>query len=181
MPILEETFRLATTPARIGFRVADRAVRTALHVAGALREAAPDGQAAPAPPDRPAHAFEPEPPELDPRDTVAPVDPGPLEPAEPARAPVAPPAATAVADPGEELVGEFGEEGADEAPGADVHVDPPFEGYASLKVGEVRDRLQAADREEVAAVLLYERFGQGRRGVLDAAERRLARLDASSA
>jgi hypothetical protein len=77
-------------------------------------------------------------------------------------------------------VAEFGEEGAEEAPGADVNVEPPFEGYPSLKVDEVRDRLQTADREEVAAVLLYERFAQSRRGVLDAAERRLARLGAPS-
>jgi len=191
MSILDDTFRLATTPARFGFRVADRALRTALYAAGAVREAAPDDRPAPTPPPAPApptereREREPDPPELDPRDTVAPVDPGPIERTdapEPAAdpEPVAVPISTApaVADPGEELVGEFGEEGAEEAPGADVKVEPPFEGYGSLKVGEVRDRLQTADREEAAAVLLYERFAQSRRGVLDAAERRLARLGA---
>jgi hypothetical protein len=78
------------------------------------------------------------------------------------------------------MVAEFGEEGAEEPAGADVHVEPPFEGYDSLKVGEVRERLQAADRMEAAGVMLYERSAQGRRGVIAAAEKRLASLDASA-
>ena len=75
-------------------------------------------------------------------------------------------------------VAEFGEAGADEDAGADVHVDEPWEGYAGMTAAQVKARLGKANRELVAAVVLYEGFGKRRSSVIDTAERRLTRLNA---
>jgi len=45
-----------------------------------------------------------------------------------------------------------------------------------MTVADLKVRLAAADRELVAAVVLYEGFGRGRRSVIDTAEKRLRRL-----
>lgn len=120
---------------------------------------------------------------LDPRDDV-PTDPGPIDPTptEPPPVRAAPPLPDNIKtlDDEDELVAEFGEDGAQEPAGAEVRIEPPFEGYDSLKVAEVRDRLAAADREVVAAVVLYESAGRARSGVLEDAERRLGRMDAAA-
>ena len=73
-------------------------------------------------------------------------------------------------------VAEFGEEGAQDDAGAEVHVDAPWDGYDAMKVADLKARLAAADRETLAAVVLYERFGRKRRSVIDTAEKRLTRL-----
>ena len=74
-------------------------------------------------------------------------------------------------------VAEFGETGAAEEPGAEIHVDEPWEGYGRLTAAEVKGRLDGdATPELLAAVVLYEGLGKGRRSVIDAAERRLKRL-----
>ena len=54
------------------------------------------------------------------------------------------------------LVAEFGEQGAREDAGAQVSVEPPWEGYDRMNVPEVKDRLATADSEVLAAVVLYE-------------------------
>jgi hypothetical protein len=75
-------------------------------------------------------------------------------------------------------VGEFGGEGADEAAGAEVRVAPPWDGYDGLTAAQVQRRLADADREVVAAVLLYESTRRDRRSVVRAADRRLRALSA---
>jgi hypothetical protein len=74
-----------------------------------------------------------------------------------------------------ELVAEAAEEGAEDGAGAELHVDPPWDGYDQMTAGDIRDRLSAATRAEAAAVELYEATGKSRRTVLDAAERALRR------
>ncbi|MEJ7789740.1 MAG: hypothetical protein WKF29_07620 [Thermoleophilaceae bacterium] len=74
------------------------------------------------------------------------------------------------------LVAEFGEEGAAENAGAQVSVGEPWKGYDRMNVPAVKDRLAAADREVLGAVVLYESFGKKRSSVTQAAERRLKQL-----
>jgi len=75
-------------------------------------------------------------------------------------------------------VAEFGGEGAEEDAGAEVRVEEPWEGYSKMTAAQVKDRLAGADREALAAVVLYEGFGRKRSSVVQAAERRLTRLSA---
>lgn len=105
----------------------------------------------------------------------------PPAPAAPAPAP-APPVSEKVktVDDDPVPVAEFGEEGAEENAGAEVSVAEPWEGYAVLTAAQVRDRLEGADRETLAAVVLYEGFGKSRSSVIQTAERRLTRLSAPS-
>ncbi len=79
-------------------------------------------------------------------------------------------------DDGPVPVAEFGEAGAQDGAGAEVHVDAPWDGYDAMKVADLKARLAAADRETLAAVVLYEGFGRKRRSVIDTAEKRLTRL-----
>ncbi len=71
------------------------------------------------------------------------------------------------------LVAEVAEEGAEDGAGAEVHVDPPWDGYDRMTAADIRDRLAAGTPVEAAAVELYESTHKGRRTVLDAAERAL--------
>lgn len=70
-------------------------------------------------------------------------------------------------------VAEFGEAGVAEGAGAEVHIDPPWDGYDGMTAARIRQRLAEADGEVAAAVSLYEGARRGRRSVLDAADRRL--------
>ena len=127
----------------------------------------------PAPPRRPTAApVPPRPP------TAAPASPSTAPPAPP---PVAPPVPDEVKtiDDAPVPVAEFGEEGAEEPAGAEVHVDQPWDGYDAMTVAQVRARLKDADQAALAAVVLYEELGKGRRSVISDAEKRLARLVAS--
>ena len=74
-----------------------------------------------------------------------------------------------------ELVGSYAEPGAEDGPGASVHVEQPWKGYGHMTADDVIARLAAAGPEELAAVALYERLHRGRRTVLTAAGRRLRR------
>ena len=74
------------------------------------------------------------------------------------------------------LVAEFGEEGAAENAGAQVSVGEPWKGYDRMNAQAVKDRLAAADREVLGAVMLYEGFAKKRSSVTQAAERRLRQL-----
>jgi hypothetical protein len=71
------------------------------------------------------------------------------------------------------LVAEAAEEGAEDGAGAELHVEPPWDGYDRMTAADIRDRLAAATATEAAAVELYEATGKSRRSVLDAAERAL--------
>jgi hypothetical protein len=73
------------------------------------------------------------------------------------------------------LVAESAEEGAEDGAGAELHVDPPWDGYDRMTAADIRDRLGAASAIEAAAVELYESTHKSRRTVLDAAERALRR------
>jgi hypothetical protein len=60
-------------------------------------------------------------------------------------------------------------EASDESPGAEVHVDEPWNGYASMNAPEIIDRLGASDEAVKAVVLLYERTHRARKTVMRAA------------
>ena len=71
------------------------------------------------------------------------------------------------------LVAEAAEEGAEDGAGAELHVEPPWDGYDQMTAADIRDRLAAGTVTEAAAVELYEATSKKRRSVLDAAERAL--------
>jgi hypothetical protein len=73
------------------------------------------------------------------------------------------------------LVAEVSEEGAEDGAGAELHVDPPWEGYDDMTAADIRDRLTAATVAEAAAVELYESTAKNRRTVIEAAARLLSR------
>jgi hypothetical protein len=73
------------------------------------------------------------------------------------------------------LVAEVAEEGAEEGAGAELRVEPPWEGYDEMTAADIRERLVAATVVEAAAVELYESTGKNRRTVIEAAARSLAR------
>jgi hypothetical protein len=77
-----------------------------------------------------------------------------------------------------ELVASYAEPGAEDGPGASVHVVEPWKGYGHMTADDVVARLAAASREELVAVELYERLHRGRRTVLTAAARQLRRASA---
>jgi hypothetical protein len=52
--------------------------------------------------------------------------------------------------------------------GAQVRVDPPWEGYDRMRAADIVDRLRAADEATRAVVRLYESQGKGRTSVLAA-------------
>jgi hypothetical protein len=58
---------------------------------------------------------------------------------------------------------------AGDSPGAQLHVDEPWEGYRRMKVAEIVSRLEGQPPEVLAAVELYETTHRHRAGVLNAA------------
>jgi hypothetical protein len=52
--------------------------------------------------------------------------------------------------------------------GAEVHVDPPWDGYDRMRAADIVDRLRAADEATRAVVRLYEAQGKARSSVLAA-------------
>lgn len=54
------------------------------------------------------------------------------------------------------------------APGAEVHVDAPWDGYDQMKAGDIVSRLASADEALKAIVRLYEQGNKARKSVLDA-------------
>jgi hypothetical protein len=71
------------------------------------------------------------------------------------------------------LVAEVAEEGAEQGAGAELTVDPPWDGYDQMTAADIRDRLAAATPAEAAAVELYEASRKNRSSVVDAAARAL--------
>lgn len=120
---------------------------------------------APAPPPPPAEAVEPPPP-VPPATAVG--DAVPVVPPSPGAKEV---------DDAPVPVAEFGGEGAEEDAGAEVHVDPPWDGYDDMTAAQIAERLEDAGREMVATVALYEGMKRDRRSVVRAADRRLRALE----
>jgi pimeloyl-ACP methyl ester carboxylesterase len=71
---------------------------------------------------------------------------------------------------GLEEVAESADPGAEEGAGAELHVDPPWEGYDEMTVPEIRERLQDASPELLTLVRLYESTHKNRTGVMRALE-----------
>lgn len=112
-------------------------------------------------------------------DVVAPTPAAPAPP--PAQGPavpaVAPTPGAKQVDDDPVPVAEFAEAGAEDGAGAQVHVDPPWDGYDAMTAAQIRQRLATANGGLAAAVSLYEGAGRGRVSVVDAADRRLRALD----
>lgn len=72
-----------------------------------------------------------------------------------------------------ELVEEFAEPGAEEGAGAEIHVDPPWDGYDQMGVKQVLARFSTADAAELAAVQLYESSHRRRQTILNAVQREM--------
>jgi hypothetical protein len=172
--LLTAPLSLAREPLRLTLRVWEFGLSTAAEAARIGTELLDPNRDAPPPdvgeqrrPEPPAHGDNGQPP--------APAEP----PAPPeAAATDAPPAVPEelVPDHVDEepvLVAEAAEEGAEDGAGAELHVEPPWDGYDQMTAADIRDRLAAATVTEAAAVELYESTGKSRRSVLDAAERAL--------
>jgi hypothetical protein len=71
-----------------------------------------------------------------------------------------------------ELVAEFAEPGAEDGAGAEVEVDPPWDGYDELSADDVIERIEQLGPAELGVTELYERSRKSRRTVLAAAARR---------
>lgn len=114
--------------------------------------------------------------ERDDGDTPAPTGPQPPRSAPPPDpTPVVAPEAKVIDDE-PILVRESVEPGAVDAPGPEIHVEEPFDGYDLLRATDVIDRLRAATTEEVAAIELYEGAHKDRPTVMAAAKLRLTEL-----
>ncbi len=92
--------------------------------------------------------------------------------------PAVPPPGAKQVDDEPVRVAESAERGAEDGAGAEVRVDPPWDGYDAMTAADIRDHLVAADAALAAAVALYEGAGRGRVSVVRAAERRLGALTA---
>lgn len=79
------------------------------------------------------------------------------------------------------LVEEFAEPGAEDGAGAEVRVDPPWDGYEELNAKQVVSRLADADPAELAAVELYETSHRRRQTILNAVQRELRTRNGSGA
>lgn len=125
----------------------------------------------PGPPPMPDPGPPPEPPLPGPEPVPGP-PPGPPEPPPvpgPPPPPPPPPRISTEAD----LVESVAEPGAEDGAGAEVHVDPPWDGYDQLRAPDVIDRVSGASIAELAAIELYEGSRRQRQTVLDAVEREL--------
>jgi len=78
------------------------------------------------------------------------------------------------------LVEELAEPGAEDGVGAEVHVDPPWDGYQRMNAKQVIARLGSATPAELAAVQLYESSHRRRQTILNAVQRQLRRNGRSS-
>jgi hypothetical protein len=180
--LLELPMKAAESFVRISIRLAEAAADVASGWVGARRRArAP--RPAPAPPPAPAATAPrasrpPREPRAPRADATAPVSPPVAEPPPPAPEPVAPapppepPIVVPDLTPGQaaRIREEQREaEATEDSPGAVVHVDEPWQGYASMNAPEIIDRLRVSDDVVKAVVLLYERSHRSRKTVLRAA------------
>ena len=173
LSLAREPVRLTLRAWELGLSTAAEAARIGVELLDPDRDGSPDfARRSPAP--------EPEPAVPDPDDTVPEAEHAVPEPeyaeAPPPSAPDAPPSVPdeLIPDHVDEdpvLVAEAAEEGAEDGAGAELHVEPPWEGYDQMTAGDIRDRMAVAGATEAAAVELYETTHRSRRSVLDAAER----------
>jgi hypothetical protein len=181
--ILSSTLRLTLKIAERLLSGAAAVARVALEILGEPAGAADRSEPAGAPRARRANGGPPE-PEVDVSapapgergpepDVVEPPGPEAVAPAEPAPADTFEPEPSHV-DEEPVLGAEEAEAGAEEGAGAEVHVDEPWEGYATMTAADVRARLADADPEVAAAVQLYEAAHKDRSSVIEAAARRLS-------
>lgn len=172
----------ALTPVRAGLRATAGAIRLATWPARTAAGQARDllfgeespgpetarpaaDQAAPMPARRPGAPSAP-PPAPTAQTTAPPARPAPA----PAPAPAAP------GDVIEELTGlktlddapELVETEGAGRPGAELHVDPPWDGYERMTAADIVDRLVVADAAERAVVRLYEQQHKRRKSILAA-------------
>lgn len=114
--------------------------------------------------------------------------PAPARPSRPPRRNLRPAPAPAAAPPREpahvseepELVEEFAEPGVEQGAGAEVHVNPPWDGYKQMTAKQVVSRLADADSAELAAVQLYEGSTRDRQTIMNAVQRELRIANSSS-
>jgi hypothetical protein len=78
-------------------------------------------------------------------------------------------------EPDAELVAEAAEPGAEEGAGPQIHVSEPWPGYDGMRAPDLIAHFGEASEEALGVVRLYEATHRGRREVMDAAERALAR------
>ena len=71
----------------------------------------------------------------------------------------------------EELVEQVAERGAETTPGPEIQIDEPWEGYARMKVAEIRARLATEPPAVAGMVEIYERANKARKQVIDASEK----------
>jgi hypothetical protein len=132
----------------------------------------PDEGSAPSPEradEKPPAEERPEPPTSIPPRPHAEAKPAPS--AEPPPAPPEPEPEHVSEEP--TLVEEVAEPGAEDGAGAEVHVEPPWDGYEALNAKEVISRLASASAAELAAVQLYESGRRRRQTILNAVQREL--------
>jgi hypothetical protein len=186
--VITAPLRMGADAARGGLRVVGRAITLGLSAterlidaaiprsdgaAGAPHHAEASNSAAAAPPpsaDQPAPAATPSP------TSMAPAPPTP--PAAPTVA-AAPAPTPAHVSRDARHVEAFADPGAEDGPGASVHIEEPWRGYGRMTANDIIARLTSASREELAAVALYERAHRDRQTVLAAAERELRRATAA--
>ncbi len=75
------------------------------------------------------------------------------------------------------LVEEFADPGAEDGAGAQVRVDPPWDGYEHMSAKQVTSRLAGASPEELAAVQLFELTHRRRQTIMNAVERELRKAN----
>lgn len=178
--------RIGVRVTRVWFRALEETVSATTNVTGRVIELlasrSSNGAATEAPPEpverevRPDRASERELRPVSPVEDQAPIeDPAPTETA-------APSVSDEPAHVSEEpvLVDEFAEPGAEEGAGAEVHVDPPWDGYERMNAKQVIARLASADAAALAAVQLYEGANRRRQTVMNAVERTLRIKNASN-
>jgi hypothetical protein len=71
----------------------------------------------------------------------------------------------------EELVEQVAERGGETAPGPEIEIAEPWEGYSRMKVAEIRSRLASEPPATAGMVEIYERANKARKQVIDAAEK----------
>jgi hypothetical protein len=105
-----------------------------------------------------------------------PAQPSPAPPRRRPPAPPPPPPEAEHVDEGATPVAEFADPGAEDGAGAELHVDEPWDGYGRMRAPDIQRELAKAAPAALAAVRLYESTHRGRRSVLEAVDRRLARV-----
>ena len=179
--VITAPLRMGAGAARGGLRVVGRAITLGWRATERLIEAAiprSDGaEGAPHHAEAPnSAAVAPRPSTDEPAPTATP-SPTSMAPAPPT--PPAAPEAPAHVSRDVRHVEAFADPGAEDGPGASVHIQEPWRGYGRMTANDIIARLTSASREELAAVALYERAHRDRQTVLAAAERELRRATAA--